>query len=97
MVRVTSATTTLRSRGSAVAREDNDRAASFQLQLEPSDLAGGYQGPSRIASRAFVSAQASSVAAVFSRAAHCSSSSRSRTSRASTASASASVRSSTMR
>ena len=45
-----------------VAREDNDGAAPFLLELEPGDLAAGYQGSSRIASRAFVSAQASSVA-----------------------------------
>jgi hypothetical protein len=54
MVRVTSATTTLRSRGERlVAGEDHDGSAAFVLVLEPDDLAASYQGSSRIASRAF--------------------------------------------
>ena len=53
-----------------ITREDNDGAATFLLELKPGDLAAGYQGSSRIASRAFESAHASSVASASSGAVH---------------------------
>ena len=80
-----------------VTGEDNNRAATVVLELEPYNLAARYQRSSRIASRAFVSAQTSSTASTSSEAAHRRSRSRSRINHASAASASASLSSSTSR
>ena len=71
IVRVTSATP-LRSRGSAsFAGENYDGATAFLLKLKPADRAAGYHASSRIASRAFCSAQASCAGSAFSARAQC--------------------------
>ena len=83
------------SRQRLLAGEHNDRPAPLLFEFKPANLAAGYQGSSRIASRAFARAQASSTTPRSSVSAHRSSASRSRTSRVRAASASASLSSST--